>query len=329
MEFNFEKNQENYDLFFKTLVERHIIWYKRFIEKAQHLTDDIIFQNYKFTNIYRELDRNTQWQIQHIISDKELTLREMVWKILFFRLINNVQTFEIAEQIYGWKHGIPTIDEYDSDMFYKYLEHIKAEGKTAFTSSYLVYNGPGSGTTRNNFFAKQLFVYLNTNIDEIITTLQTAKSVRDILNYFENIEGIGRFNAYQIYIDLTYIDVFSHLHLFDFKKDDDINVGPGSTTGAQLLFNNMPKKYTKDAFHYLKEQANTEIQKICIERNIKFPYVKFGNEGIEIVDDCTITITEIEHWLCEFQKYYGVLHDSGKTRKRFVPAPQNIKFKIK
>ena len=35
-------NQEIYDLFFKTMFERHQIWYKRFVLKEQHLTDDEI-----------------------------------------------------------------------------------------------------------------------------------------------------------------------------------------------------------------------------------------------------------------------------------------------
>ena len=49
-----------------------------------------------------------------------------------------------------------------------------------------------------------------------------------------------------------------------------------------------------------------EIEKIAQRRNIKFPYVNFNKNNIEITDVCTITITEIEHWLCEFQKYYGI-----------------------
>lgn len=326
LDINYKDNcdLENYNLFFETMFERHLIWYKRFILKDEKLTDDEIFQKYKFTNVYRELDRNTQWEINNLIKDDTLSLRELIWRIFIFRLINNTNTFNILNEKFGYKNGIMNIDEYDADMFYNFLEELKNNDIVAFTSAYLVYNGK-KNMTRNEFFAKNLFVYIVNNIDNIINFLQTAKSSREILNYLENIEGIGPFNAYQIYIDLTYIDVFSNLHLFNFKKDDDINIGPGSYTGAKLLFPKITKRYTIDVFNYLKDIAPIELNKIAQRRNIKFPYVNFNKNNVEITDVCTITITEIEHWLCEFQKYYGVLHDTGKTRKKFVPHTEIIK----
>lgn len=319
-EINFEKHPENYDLFFETMFERHLIWYKRFILKNDVLTDDNIFQTYKFTNVYRELDRNTQWEINNIISDKTLDLRQLMFNILMFRMINNINTFNLAENRFGWKYGIPNVDEYNPDVFYNFLEDLKREGVVAFTSAYLVYNGVN--TTRNDFFARNLFKFFAENIDVIIDKCKNAKTPREVLNYLESIEGIGGFNAYQLYIDLTYIGIFSNHHLFDFKKNDDINVGPGSTTGALLVFPKIAKKNTIDAFYYLKDIAPIELQKIADRRNIKFPYVTFTKNGTELTDECTITITEIEHWLCEFQKYYGVLHNTGKTRKKFVPTTE-------
>ena len=64
-----DENLEVYEpylrLFFETMYERQLIWKRRFIDKKERpWTDNKIFQESKFTNVYRELDRNSQWQIK-------------------------------------------------------------------------------------------------------------------------------------------------------------------------------------------------------------------------------------------------------------------------
>lgn len=317
-------NKEIYDLFFKTMFERHQIWYKRFVLKEQHLTDDEIFQKYKFTNVYRELDKNTQWQIQNVFMDESLDLRQMIFKLFVFRLVNNIVTFNEAERMYGWKNGLPKIGEYTSEKFYELLESLHKNGITPFTSAYLVYNG--KGCTRHEFFSNVVFPAIIDNIDGIINTCKNAKSAREILDYLTTFEGIGRFNAYQLYIDLTYIDTFSHMHLFDFKKDSDINIGPGSTTGAKLIYPDAKPKDVLNIFNHLASVAEEELTKIANETNSEpYKYLKFDKNGFHLTNECTITITEIEHWLCEFQKYYGCYTHTGKSRTKFVPA-ENQKY---
>ena len=56
-----EVDEENFKLFFKTMFERQEVWYNRFIKKQPRpWTDDEFFANNKFTNVFRELDRNSQ-----------------------------------------------------------------------------------------------------------------------------------------------------------------------------------------------------------------------------------------------------------------------------
>lgn len=111
-------SEEHYHEFFRTMFERQMIWKRRFLDqKPRPWTDDPILRDYKFTNVYRELDRNSQWQIRNILLDDELTLTNLVWKMMVFRYFNNPPTFEYARDKYGWGAGIPDYNQYDEDRF--------------------------------------------------------------------------------------------------------------------------------------------------------------------------------------------------------------------
>ena len=70
---NLSVSEENLQAFFETMYERQMIWKRRFIDKIQApWTDDPIFQENKFPNLYRELDRSSWWLISNIIMDDSL-----------------------------------------------------------------------------------------------------------------------------------------------------------------------------------------------------------------------------------------------------------------
>jgi len=48
---------ESLDLFWQFIAERQKVWYRRVVEgRPAPWTDDDILQEYRFTNVYRELD---------------------------------------------------------------------------------------------------------------------------------------------------------------------------------------------------------------------------------------------------------------------------------
>src|SRR5689334_7766826 len=72
--------------FFETMFERQEIWYKRFVEKKDRpWTKDKFFANHKFTNVYRELDRSSQWLINNVIL-KAKDERNLIFQILLYRI---------------------------------------------------------------------------------------------------------------------------------------------------------------------------------------------------------------------------------------------------
>ena len=62
-----EFEQENYDLFWYWINERHQIYLKRQAGMEPPWTVDQILQKYFFTNVFRHLDKVSVWIIKHFI----------------------------------------------------------------------------------------------------------------------------------------------------------------------------------------------------------------------------------------------------------------------
>jgi len=80
------------------IFERHNIYKKKEILKLpQPWTDDEVLQRFRFTNVRRELDRESVWLIENISKNECLTTEEKVlWSILF-RVWNKSSTLEILQ----------------------------------------------------------------------------------------------------------------------------------------------------------------------------------------------------------------------------------------
>ena len=137
-------------LFFETMYERQLIWKRRFIDKKERpWTNNKIFQESKFTNVYRELDRTSQWQIKHILLDDKLSLKNLIWKMMVFRFFNNPETFVKGMQEMGWRNGIPDWKDYDEDDFASFIEEVRKSGQNPYTNAYLINSMSAPGKSRD------------------------------------------------------------------------------------------------------------------------------------------------------------------------------------
>lgn len=344
--------EPNLRLFFETMYERQLVWKRRFLDKKpQPWTNDEIFQNYKFTNVYRELDRSSQWQIKNIILDKDLSLKDLVWKSMVFRLFNNPDTFEFEPKkshakhdILGdielvsskrWKSGIPSYEEYDEDEFANYINGIRASGLNPFTTAYVL--NSSAGMSRDDHFTHVALPCLHSKISEIIKVTLTAKTPEEIFQCFLTLPNIGNFVAHEFYQDFTYITRYTDRKFMKFDQNDFTNVGPGCSMGIRLIFPSIPTMLKqKVAIYKLRDVADKWLKKIGEERGEPFPYLGWDAEDSEYFtydldqyekwkEDTRarmysgITLHQVEMWLCEFQKYWKMINGVGKQRAKFIP----------
>ena len=365
--------RKNLREFFQTMFGRQRIWYERYVNKSPRdkWSKDEILLDYKFTNVYRELDRSSMWIIQNIICNKEFNLvcceralrRNMVWKLLIARLINNPVTLtfvpsehtllkEFVDPADGVSKpfisasemgtsGIPNVDEYDPEKMRQFLVGIKTLGLNPYTNAYIVHSD--FGMERNYSFAHVTFKYIADNIDNILDVIENAKKPEEIIKVLDKIPNVSSFLTHEFYQDLTYIKRYRGESFFKFTQDDFTNVGPGASTGIRLIYPSLKTiKEQKQAIYWLRDLAIKTLDEIAKERGVPFPFISVDhNNGTLIVNDLphdqlwdkvedgwfddidnpyTITLHQIEMWLCEYQKYWKVKNKIGKQRSKFPPS---------
>lgn len=86
----------NYFLFIQ---ERQNIWRKKeVLRELPPWTEDPIFQQGFFTNIYRELDRCTRYELERIVFPFQDSLEEQIRRIILFRHSNSPWTYEVLSK---------------------------------------------------------------------------------------------------------------------------------------------------------------------------------------------------------------------------------------
>ena len=305
---NLEVCEENLTLFFKTMYERQMIWKRRFIDKKPRpWTNNKIFQENKFTNVYRELDRNSQWLIKNIILDDALDLKNLIWKMMVFRFFNNPETFTfeakdkiIQPSLFGdyeksglkqaeskeelisatkWRNGIPDYDEYNEDEFCRFIAGIRSCGKNPYTTAYLINSQATPGQPRDYCYTRVVIPTLHKKIDELIKVVKTAKTPENIIEYLKTLPAVADFIAHEFYQDFTYIQNYTNREFMKFDQNDFTNVGPGASIGIRLIYPNLKTvREQKQAIYSLRDIANKYLDKIGIEKKEMFPYLSWDKE---------------------------------------------------
>ena len=146
----------------------------------------------------------------------------------------------------------------------------------------------------------------NWNLDNIISGIKYI--INNNPNYliydnpvsvYENlqkIKSVGPFLAYQLFLDLSYYPNLFH----KFNGNDFVVIGPGSIGGIELILNEQKSNLTKN-------QCIDFIYNI--RDNIQYTYLSNTNVPL-------LTLSAIEHSLCEYRKYIYLKKGIGIGKKR-------------
>ena len=295
-------------LFFETMYERQLIWKRRFIDKKERpWTSNKIFQESKFTNVYRELDRNSQWQIKNILLDDKLSLKNLIWKMMVFRFFNNPETFtfdpkgkSVQPSLFGaqtksglkqaqstselisakkWRNGIPDYDEYDEEEFSRFIAGVRSSGQNPYTTAYLINSQATPGMPRDYCYTRVVIPTLHKNMNKLIATVMSAKKPEDIISYLKTLPAVADFIAHEFYQDFTYIPRYTGRRFMMFDQNDFTNVGPGASIGIRLIYPNLKTvREQKRAIYDLRNIADDWLHKIGVEKGEPFPYISWDIE---------------------------------------------------
>lgn len=247
--------------------ERHRIYLRRQSGEPAPWTEDPVLRSFRFTNVFRELDKGTI-ALREMLGEVSDDPRAVIFNTIWYRMFNR---YEHATDV-----GLcETPDELRAK-----IREVERSGKRMFTAAHMTVGRAGEAkqdtvcATMDQVFAR---------MDELVALCLTArletmfKLLRAMRFY-----GIGGFIAYEIVSDLRW---YPFLYGPNVEPIDTLwwaNVGPGCRRGLLRL-------------GYV-EQTPAEIRDV-------FTRVVPSLEDHVLNFRLPVEMREIEHSLCEFDKY--------------------------
>lgn len=325
--------------FFAFARERHAIHLRRRHAVMEPWTSDPILWQYRFTNVFRELDRTTVW-FRENVRDPMRDSPDVLLATVVFRWFNRIAT---GEAIFS-----PDYYADNSSAFEKLLTTsdagvlqppiLDALDKGPYvTGAYIVktpdgYNKLDGVLQCIRWFMEQEHPSPNSNppslwsryiwrrmADSLLEGRGTY-TLEEVWNWLRQFPYLGDFMAYEIVTDLRWTALLD--------QAPDImtwaNPGPGATRGVGRVF-----MQNKDAYnqHRDKESLITDMRSLlAFSRDPAYwpqwylnagydshNYIQFEKQG----DWPAWEMRDVEHTLCEFDKYERVRTGEGRPRGRF------------
>lgn len=287
-------------LFWYWMAERHAIYLRRQAGLPKPWTTDPILQEYKFTNPFRENDRGTVWLRENFIKPHWNDSPELLaFNIAWYRMFNWWGTGELLGWITDWdeKRVIDTLTTYQQD-----------EGRQIFTGAHIVYSRPG--LSKIDAITKVCSAFWNLRKD-IASHCLSIHSLELTHDFIQIIDSVGGFMAYEIVSD------YRHTPLLQDATDiyTWANPGPGAIRGLKRL------GLAKTANRVNAIEKMRELLGRGKDGLFGFAFDDLWNgidkqaSGIPALP--ALEMRDIEHSLCEFDKYCRVKFGEGAPRSKF------------
>ena len=267
--------------YFNWIKERHNIYKKKESGQPKPWTSDPIFLDYKFCNPFRENDKTTKW-FRENIRDPDRDSPDILMDTVIFRWFNYIPT---ATKL--MEHDL--LHNWDSDIAIRILD----TAEKLITGAYVIKTPDGMNKRIgiswciDNVWSKK---------EDTISYILGSKSLQKSTEYLTKFPFIGNFMSYEIVTDLRYT------YLLDNATDilTWANVGPGAKRGLNRV-HERPIGYNQKTGLFVDEMQNL----LSISRD----YLPSNFPRVEMRD--------IEHSLCEFDKYERIRLGEGHMKNRY------------
>lgn len=271
--------------FFGTARERYRIKERREKGLPRPWTDDKIFNLWRFCNVHREDDKTTQWFRDHVRNP--LTRQGDKIKIAqattIFRWFNRIGTGEKILDL--------LLTQWDTEEAHRRLQSVEP----VVTGAYII-KGP-DGFSKLEGVLHCIDLALPALEHDVPSWGETLKEAWLDLN---TIYYLGPFMSYEIVSDLRWTPVLN--------EAADIltwaNAGPGCARGMGWVAHNNPAKFNPGSQRDQQTMLELMTQLLGMSRSEEY-WPKYWKQW---------EMREVEHWLCEYDKYCRA--ESGLKLKR-------------
>jgi hypothetical protein len=297
--------------FFYWMNERHWIYVNRFVEnKKKPWTSDKAMLEYKFTNVFRQLDTGTialnkmlgKW-FQSKMKFKDMDVDDAIdvlFNVVWYRMFN------VAEHA----NALGFVKHKDHGIILKYLTKLRNEGKKVFTGAHMT---SASGTVcleHGKIYGSLLGAMRIAEEfgERMIGFIYHHQTMQQVTNYLLTLPMVGKFISYEIVCDLRFTPLLADAT----DKMTWVNIGPGAKRGLLRLG-------MEPNIESVRELYRLSIEEEMVEPHIAehFPHNEFNYDIYPPFE-----LREIEHSLCEFDKHQRIITGAGRSRSRYNGYPE-------
>ena len=285
-----------FDKLWKWVKERLAIYIARREGKRSPWTTDPVLSQYKFTNVFRELDRESQACIRIANSGPSLdSLEEQFLRCILFKTFNLDSTWQLLT---AGLNEEPRLDNFDLNRYCQILpeEGIYSNayyGAFPCTDKEWTAIGLTPEKTAKNFHLRVVQMMIERGIP---AKAAAAKSLNEIAALLQSFPRIGDFKSGQFALDLNY---GAHLRL---PVGNFVIAGPGARNGIDRCFSAHGKRYA-------------EVIRLVCQYQDECSLAAVGAELPRLRGRAPAPMT-VQNWFCEISKYLR-----GKSKNKYnVPA---------
>lgn len=273
------------DRFFATAKERELIRLRREGGAAPPWTDDPVLRAYRFCNVFREDDAATRW-FRRLIRDPLRDSPYVVLATIIFRWFNRPSTGQVL-------HESQLLIRWDPEVAGRVLSEVSP----LVTGAYII-------KTPNGLSKLDGLIWCINNVWDdrlsLMEDLSRARTLQAAHRRLMKYPYLGPFMAYEVVSDLR--------HTALLEDATDINqwasLGPGATRGLSRILAGRPSYWSKIHRQTALMWMSHLLQQS--RRHERWPWPERPWE-----------MREVEHWLCEHDKYERARLHEGPLKRRF------------
>jgi hypothetical protein len=288
--------------------ERQRIFFHRCAGASAPWTTDIIMGKHRFTNVYRVLDRVSQFLVRSVIYQGAQDIDEVFFRTILFKIFNRIETWQRLTH----NLGKLTWAAYDFKKYDTILTEAMSDGVKIFSPAYIMPSGKTQfGGMRKHSNYLRLLEHMMA--EDVPKRLATCHSMKDAFTMLRSYPLLGDFLAYQYLIDLNYSEAIS------FSEMEFVVAGPGAQSGLKKCFSTLGELSPADAIRWVTDTQEENFERLGLD------FQTLYGRRLHLID--------CQNLFCEVDKYARVKHPefSGKDqrfriKRRFQPSNSPVAY---
>lgn len=301
-------NERNLLYLYNFIKRRYVIHLRKdVLKKDPPWTTDQVLRDFRFTNIRREHDKESKWVIEHITSNPELSYEDKLLNVILFRLYNKHETAELISMPFKFSETPDWNPEWYRSLFEAAL--VEDPKRVFFTAAFHTVGMKNTlkKVTGESYAPMRILKFIKILINEgLVDDIKACTNQQEVYQALTDYNGIGRFLAYQFYVDMTYIAEFP------FSENEFTVAGPGCVMGLNYLFEDRDGMSYEECLFWLRDN----LDRLFVEELGKDWDAKRVFWDLPEEDRC-FNVMSLENCFCELSKYIRAKDGTGRPRKRY------------